>query len=638
MLVQRILDFINTLEKENQLISCDVTLRERLFLYFSHKVPRNNLNGDDIQFLISIYKLRWEAIIDSENDYMLNPSAVNQVWIALAKEIEPLANISYLKLLIPTLTNDNDFNDLTLLTETVNLFNFYLGYGNTTLFRKWSLCEHLKTWEFALSTYRSLTVRKLSVITVDELSRLKLCKQTTKHVMIGTEEFDNFWDFIRKKVFVHLSDHGKLSIGILPHLLELIDKYYYLRTNGADFLIFKNDVRSFFRRLYGYPLANVNFLYGSKVEYKEQEGYLLDIFIALHSANDFFALDFEIICLSKWLFRLNPALKALAKELEPVYNELDIANSLALLADCEQSVALARCCSLLVSLLTSQFQLSIFFTKQTVSLWDKTNDVFPEACGIFTVLLPLIAANHQHDLATAYRDIIEDVIAPARQNLSWYTFLTRHKSIDKWLELVHKCQLSELGAFWFEPSLLFSALIHFNSNNHYVRSCINIFLDNLIHTYTQNQNDLMKQFRVNILFTEFLNGLSEHHRRNLLILIKLCDVNIAKRQFLNYCAMHINERLSQLSQSQLDTRSLSFFTPVRKFDDAELFDFPEGVKNVKTLIVKYKSKIAHMNLDPKLSEVISDYLRRISQPILSAEQKDMLRDYDQTSEYIGQYS
>lgn len=205
MLVQRIFYFIKTLERESSPIKCDVQLRKCLSEYFAYKDPSYELSQLDIEVLLSCYKDRWDAIIDCEDDYTRNPSAVNALWIDLSRELEPFTDISYLKILIYTLTNDSDLNDLSPLTETVNLFNFYLGYGGTTLYRKWSFCGHLRAREYELSTHRSL-LRKLSPFTIEELARLKLCKQTSREVSFNTERFTNFWDFMRKKVFPHLSD------------------------------------------------------------------------------------------------------------------------------------------------------------------------------------------------------------------------------------------------------------------------------------------------------------------------------------------------------------------------------------------------------------------------------------------------
>lgn len=632
MLVQRILDFIETLEKESTLTPCDQKLRECLADRFSKCKPTDTLNQDDFFFLLVCYKTRWEAIVD-DDDYMLNPSAINLYWIDLARELGPVVKINYLKILIPTLTNEKDLNDFSSLNETVNLFNFYLGHGGKTLYRKWSFCKHLEHLQFELSTYRG--DRKLYVVTVDELARLKLCKQTTLEVSVGSEIFENFWDLMRKKVFINLRAHGRMPIALLPHLLELVDRYYYSKASELDFAKFKNEINSFFHRLYDYELADVNFLYGTKIDYKKDEQYLVDLFITLHTANDYCEMDYEIRTLSKWLFEFNPDLKATSKELEPVYQELN--EEIEDEAPFIRTDAFVNCCKLLVSLFTTQFELSFFFTRQTHSLWDQKNTVFPEAYGIFTVLLPLVAANKPKALEGAYEDIIRDIIIPARNDNSYYTWFTRHKPTIKWLELVQNCKLNELGVYWFEPELLFNALMLCNTNNQFVRKQINHFLDDIIQTYAQNQNELMKQFRVNILFTELLNGLSEHHRLYLLRLIKLCDLNTAKSKFLSNCTKHINEHVFQLCQAT-DNSSPHFFSPPRKLARAKLFNLSEAVKDVETMIVEYKNQLSLLGLESK-KEKISTYLLKIGQPILSVEQKEKAKNSGRPIlDYIGQYT
>ncbi|KTD71426.1 hypothetical protein Ltuc_2785 [Legionella tucsonensis] len=632
MLVQRILDFIQTLEKENKLISCDAKLRECLFDRFSKRVASDDLTRDDFFFLLTCYKSRWEAIVDDDDDYTRNPSAINQLWIDLAKELAPLVKINYLKILIPTLVNEKDLNDFSSLDETVNLFNFYLGHGANTLYRKLSFCKHLENWKFELSTYRG--DKKLSVVTVDELARLKLCKQTSREVSVNSERFKNFWDLMRKKVFVNLKDRGRMPIAFLPHLMELVERYYYLKDNGLKFEQFKKEINNLFRRLYDYNLADVNFLYGTRIEYKENEQYMLDVFIALCTANSYDEINYEIQILSKWLFEFSPDLKATSKELQPVYQKPE---EIGVDSPFIKTDAFVNCCKMLVSLFTTQFELSIFYTRQVHSLWDKKNNVFPEAYGIFTILLPLIAANKPKALETAYEEIIRDIIIPARRDNSWYTWFTRYPSTSKWLELVQNCKLNELGVHWFEPELLFNVLQLFDTNNPLVRMRINHLLDDIIQTYAQNQNELMKQLRVNILFTEFLNGLSEHHRTHLLRLIKLCNLDTAKSKFLNNCTKHINEQIAQSGES---TESSScFFSRPRKLDRVKIFNLTEKVKDVESMIVEYKTQLPKLSVEPRQEERISAYLLKMGQPILTVTQKEKAKNSSRPIlDYIGLYN
>lgn len=638
MLVQRILDLIRSVEEVEEPILCDVSLCDHLSVYFSKRSPDDSLNKDDIQFLLDCYKSRWGVIIDSENDYTLNPSSVNQLWIAFARELEPLAKRSYLKILIPTLINEIDLNDFSPLTETVNLFNFYLGYGDNTLYRKLSLCRHLERWQFALSTYRNVSDRTLSVVTIDELARLKSCKQTTKKVAIDYEVFDNFWDLMRKKVFMHLRDNGQIPIGLLPHLMELVERYYFLKSNGLEFSIFKNDVKNFFRRVYGYELADVNSLYGVKIEYKETEQYLLDLFIDLHNASNFSELELGIQALSKWLFHFNPELKASSKELESVYDDLSQNEKQLVIANNSQNGDFVNCCRLLVSLLTTKFKVSTAFTKKTYSLWDTSNTILPELGDIFTILLPLVISNRPDALADAYKDIIKDIITPVSADKSWYTWATRSEETIKWLDLVKNNRFNEIGTYWFEPELLFSALLLFNTNHHSLKARINLLLDDIIQTCAQDQNELMKQFRVNILFNEFLMGLSVHHQTNLLRLIKLCDPKPAKINFLDNCASYINYRLSQLTQLPTETRTVHFFSGLYRLDSAKLFKLLPDKKDVGSMIVEYKNQLLTLNLEPKISEKIGKYLLKIGQPILTVAQKEMAKSGSRPLDYMGQYT
>lgn len=139
------------------------------------------------------------------------------------------------------------------------------------------------------------------------------------------------------------------------------------------------------------------------------------------------------------------------------------------------------------------------------------------------------------------------------------------------------------------------------------------------------KNELMKQFRVNILFTEFLNGLSEYHSKRLLILIKLCDLERAKSQFLSNCTKHINAQIAQLSQST-ESSSLCFFSRIRnKSERVDLFKLPEKAKDVESMIIEYKTQLSALSVEPGKAENISTYLFKIGQPILTVTQKERLR-------------
>ncbi|HAT8119132.1 TPA: hypothetical protein JA334_15885, partial [Legionella pneumophila] len=131
MLVQDIRRFLDELRESKPIFPCDKRLSTILLERFSHRERQEELTSDDIQFILQCFGERW--IADSESDYLLYPSRANQIWVKLAHEIEPLTDKNYLQILLPHITNQFDFNNLTPLTETVRLENFYLGYDGKTL-------------------------------------------------------------------------------------------------------------------------------------------------------------------------------------------------------------------------------------------------------------------------------------------------------------------------------------------------------------------------------------------------------------------------------------------------------------------------------------------------------------------------
>ncbi|WP_277619306.1 hypothetical protein [Legionella norrlandica] len=322
MLVEQIHRFISELKESKELSPSDEKFTVILLERFMLRADQDPLTSDDIQFVLKCFKERAAQIIDDDNDdYLLNPSTVNQIWVSFAHEIAPFTGKNYLQILLPCITNQVDFNNLTPLTETAHLENFYLGYDKKTLYRKRGLCEHLLGNKLELSTCRKLHFRKLEQVTIEELARLSRSKQQNANFSINEEKFDNFWDFLQKKVFPNLQTKGKFPLKILPQLLLLIESYYCSKDSGADIKLFKNKVQNFFKLLYQYELADINFLYGVKIPYQEREIYLLELFISIYRAKAY-DVDEELKAMAGWLYQINPALKAINKELSSFYNEL----------------------------------------------------------------------------------------------------------------------------------------------------------------------------------------------------------------------------------------------------------------------------------------------------------------------------
>jgi len=95
MLVQRILQFIQTLTEFNNITSFDEKLLRELDSYFARHGKENELTPEDFNFIFTCYSKRWKQIFDSDTDHTIDPTGVNEIWIELAREMDSLAGKNF---------------------------------------------------------------------------------------------------------------------------------------------------------------------------------------------------------------------------------------------------------------------------------------------------------------------------------------------------------------------------------------------------------------------------------------------------------------------------------------------------------------------------------------------------------------
>jgi hypothetical protein len=461
----------------------------------------------------------------------LNTGTANQKWIQLAKELASFTGKNYVEILFPGVTNTVDFNNLSLLAETERPENFYLGENKKILYRKRGLCELLIKNGFILSTRRNVNSSKLSAMSVDELTQLQACKQVNGNFSIAGVSFTNFWDFLQKKVFPRLQSKGEMPVDLLPHFLALIERYYVLKTTGADFKLFHQSAQRFFALLYEYQLDDINFFYGIEIPFKGKKYYLLDFLVVINKVESY-VLEEHLKALAEWLFKFHPALKVNHKELKPIYNRIQQVHSYK--RQQEQRLnrrSLNQCLKMLLSLFTLEFE-CLPLTGHTISFWDRTHSVFFEGRKIFSLFESLLVANDIDALVLLYQRVITEYIIPGKTDVGCYTWFTRSNSVRDWYRRVDQDDLHKSGVYWFQPELLMHVLLKVRESEPYLAAQINKFLDELIHTYSQDHFDLMKQLRVNILFSDFINKLPNQQGQYLITLMQLYDKYDAKPKFL----------------------------------------------------------------------------------------------------------
>ena len=637
MFIQTILTFIDDLKRLGRLLPIDMRLHQDFLDKFGQRLAEDTLNSDDIQFLMNCFKERCREILGSKNDYMVDAGLANKKWIQLAKDLATFTEKGYLKILLPDINNTVDYNYISLLTETNRLENFYLGEGNKVLYRKRGLGEHLQKNQYYLSTCRDLRTNKLSAVSVDELSRLHASRNLNSAFSIGDESFNNFWDFLQKKVFVTLQSKGSMPLDLLPHLLGLIEEYYTYKNDGADFKSFKQATQLFLKIINKNELKDINYFYGIEIQYKDKKYLLLDFLIVIAQAQ-FYVIDEHLEALMEWMFKLNPVLAAKNEELKLFYTKLQDSNFISSKKetpkqDCYGS-SINPCLNFLLSLMTTEFDM-IPFTGDTISLWDRTNSVFTEASLIFSLFEPILRKNRIDELVPQYHKVIQQYIIPAREDKSIFTWATRFNSVNQWYQHVENNTLSEIGVNWFEPELLIYALLQFKTHNLQITSQIHKFLDELVHTYAQKNYTLMKQFRVNIIFIDFMKMLPTQERQHLMILLELSKNFDVKHDFMSNCIHHIVSQLSHMT-SVKSGGSVHFFSGNHRVDFAKLMipytNFDHLNKVIDSLKARLHSPSLHLN--PELLEQMTLYLRTLSRPISTIEEQQQTSSSN-TSDYIG---
>ncbi|CEG55787.1 hypothetical protein [Legionella fallonii] len=634
MLVQSILKFIEDLTKFKNLPSTDVRILDSLRSRIGYRPKDEQLADTDLQFLLDCFYIRWEETIDTEYDYMLNPGVINQRWIAFAKELAPFTDKNYLQILLPTVTNTVDFNNLTALTETVRLQNFYLGHANRVLYRKRGLCEHLIDKNYALSTCRELRSSKLSALSIKELSRLQYCKQENGEFSVDGEFFIDFADFLRQKVFTRLQDQGVMPLDLLPHLLILIEQYHTLKDNNESYSLFRQSVDNFFKCIYKHKLEDINYFYGIEIPYKGKIFYLLDFLIVIHKA-DSYVLDEHFNALMEWLYTYNSALKVINVKLEPLYKNLLARDKNESSDDESGDSLLNHCLNFLLSLLTASFDF-IFFTGKTISFWDISKSVFSEANEMFSLLAPALANNQPSQLVTHYQKVMEQYVIPGRADSSINTWFTRYQNVHDWYVCAESNTLSKIGVNWYEPELITHALLKYKQSAPQIMSQINKFLDELVHTYTQDSSELHKRLRINILFASFIKELPSQEQRYLHLLLQLYQKHDMQNNFFNNCVHHIAHRLSQMGTAK-DGGAIQFFSDMRRVDVAKLNISTVGVAHLNTIIDAFKSKLysPDFTVEPKLADKMMTYLRSISRPILTTKEHEDAKSNANALDYLG---
>lgn len=644
MFVQHILDFIQKLQMQDKLADYDQRYLKELVSHFEHRLAGDSLNEKDITFLKGKFANRWACphIVDTENDYMANNAGANQCWIQLAKDLSAYTNKSYISYLFPDIENTTDYNNFSSLTETENPLNLYLGYGGKTLYRKRALCEYLMN-DGVLKTCRSS--RKAVPVTIDELMRLKWNYDRPAPLIIKEKEdnkveFFNFWDFLQQRVFIKLQANGSMPLASLVRLFELVDFYETCKASGKNYSEFRPLVNEFLTSLYRLDLHQVNYLYGVRITIDTKEYYLFELLIDLYRADDY-TIDAQMHAIARWLYQYNSGFVIPNQKLAHLYPSAQDRNPSGERATVgcnpiNKETAMNRVKLMLISLLVEQFDIGTFGSDR-IHFWDISRTVFINGANIFNQLIPYVLSNDGDGLLAAYANVLNGKIINHLKNKGFYFILTEFSSTNQWYTQVAQGELSKRGIYWFDPELMMYALPRYSGRGLELKAKIDVFLDKLVRSYTQIAKEHLIQFRVNILFNEFLHQCDPTQQKYLLLLLNLYSEVDYKSSFVRNCLRHTVHRLCPQQTNIKVSNNNLFFSSFSWPDIDNILKLNPEIKTVEDAIEELNNLVHNheLSLAERTYQKMTEYLKFLTKPILSIDDHEQARLSAQASDFLG---
>jgi len=353
MLVRQIKEFAKQLQISKKSSDFDQAFACGIEGYFIDAKDSELLNTDEIAFIMHIFQQRWHKVVDTENDYTVNVSAINSVWMNLAHQLAN-AHKNYLQILIPVISNTLDPNLLTRLSDCTELRGFYLSDDGTTLHRVRGLFERMQN-KHSFSTYVSSSNYLPRSLSLQELSRIGAKTGEDLQFDFQNISYKNFWHYLTSKIASEWSSKGELPHHLLPSLLSLVEFYFQL-SDKNNLSEFKTKLLAWGTLLVDCPIDDVNHLYGQVIRTDNNVRYLMEGLISsLDVARS--VRDESMLSIARWLCLTDKSLVGKGEGLEEVYCSMGVGPSFdivyleSLLANLEDGglVRIRRAIQLLLS-------------------------------------------------------------------------------------------------------------------------------------------------------------------------------------------------------------------------------------------------------------------------------------------------
>jgi hypothetical protein len=284
----------------------------------------DTLTPIQLETVQQLFTDRWNVIADKSDDYTFTRSSSNKCWIKLAHDLAIDLGLSSLQILMPTITNTYDPNNFEKHADCRDLRNYYISDNGKILYSIDGLLKISLEKSIFFSYVMNNDGKKYtpSPLSIRELWRFRSKKGDLRFEVLG-ECYDNFWDYLTRKVISGWHECGEVPKHLLPLLLELVDIHFTEKKMVGTESEFSKKLVLLSKYMQESRIDDVNCLYGQEIEVEGKAFYLIDVLLDFMD-NEFDDLDSKMLGLARWLCVYDASLVSCSSKLEGLYEELDV--------------------------------------------------------------------------------------------------------------------------------------------------------------------------------------------------------------------------------------------------------------------------------------------------------------------------
>ncbi|KTD48096.1 hypothetical protein Lqui_2103 [Legionella quinlivanii] len=534
----------------------------QLILEAGEGLPDALPSEEIVQKLRDLYAERFKAVVDKEHDYLRLQNGINQPWIALAQNLAGAALIepNYYRFLIPGLSPENDLELISGDPVTNYPLSHYILSENGRYLIYLSNCVNQHK---ARRTFLNCSTEPPLPLTPKETQRLNFAASEylnyfNKEVRKAPNPplLRSTVDAVRELVKGSVYNNGLLA--------NTIDDY---KTQGQNAAKAYATFRDFFKQLPKDEQQNLN---SQRITLERDEFTFQEIFEQIWG-KDNGDWEKQNLCMAsggRFFAKLvsDHSFKYFNDELEQSdsMDMLYLRNNSwkrAYKDSLPEDECLRRIRIILVSLMTYTFHK--YGPDIRRELWDCKNNLTTTGAEIFDKLKHLINYDEQEHIQFDYY-MVMDIVSGAVTKATWL----RYPETTAWLENIQKESLFAGSALTcFEPELLFTVLVSRLKIRNTEAEQLLDFLDQLLRTMLQKQNENKIWIRANIKFQYVLRKLRPELQSEI-----LCQLREASEEL---TAKEIQSNFHSLKSQLLEEEQIKL--------DAELISL-ESEKNITRLI------------------------------------------------------